>query len=208
MALNREEADIRTELDRLTEYWTGRTSQFHHRSVVAKCTKLVMKIFDEYTNILKGMYSIRFNGRSDHGVTSVHPANGISDHGDTPSCPSWGTTPPLINSLTVWQPNKVRKHKERKKKGEEELIFVLCLEFYWHSVKRFVLIRDEVNRREFWVCDRWVCDLEGIGTPSIFSITRSVIWTPEVARNWSVSRWACNNNRSSTNDTGPTVFDK
>ena len=27
--------------------------------------KLDMKIFDEYTNILKGMYSIRFNGRPD-----------------------------------------------------------------------------------------------------------------------------------------------
>ncbi len=30
-------------------------------------TKLVMTIFDEYVNILKGMYSIRFNRRSDHG---------------------------------------------------------------------------------------------------------------------------------------------
>ncbi len=29
--------------------------------------KQVMKIFDEYANILKGMYSVRFNGRSDHG---------------------------------------------------------------------------------------------------------------------------------------------
>ena len=34
-------------------------------------TKAVMKIFDECANILKGMYSIRFNGRSDHGDTSV-----------------------------------------------------------------------------------------------------------------------------------------
>jgi hypothetical protein len=46
--------------------------------------KLAMKIFDEYTNILKGMYTIRFNGRSDHGVTSVHPDHGRSDHGDAP----------------------------------------------------------------------------------------------------------------------------
>ena len=37
--------------------------------------KLVMTIFDEYANILKGMYGIRFNGRPDHGVTSVRPAN-------------------------------------------------------------------------------------------------------------------------------------
>ncbi len=27
-----------------------------------------------------------------------------------------GSTPPLINSLTAWQTNKVRKHKEREKK--------------------------------------------------------------------------------------------
>jgi hypothetical protein len=33
-------------------------------------TKLVMTIFDEYVNILKGMYSIRFNGRPDSGDTS------------------------------------------------------------------------------------------------------------------------------------------
>ena len=78
-----------------------------------------MKIFDEYANILKGMYSIRFNGRSDHGDTSAHPAHGRSDHGDTPTGPSWGPTPPLINSLTVWHLNKVRKHKERENKGEE-----------------------------------------------------------------------------------------
>ena len=67
--------------------------------------KLAMKIFDEYANILKGMYSIRCNGRSDHE--------------DTPTCPAWGSTSPLNNSLTDWQPNKIRKHKEREKKGEE-----------------------------------------------------------------------------------------
>ena len=64
-------------------------------------TKPTMKIFDEYANILKHIYSIRFNGRSDHGDTSVHPANGRSDHGDTPDHPALGPTPPLINSLTV-----------------------------------------------------------------------------------------------------------
>ena len=51
-------------------------------------TKLAMKIFDEYANILKGMYSIRFNGRSEHGVTSARPANGTSYYGDTPVCPT------------------------------------------------------------------------------------------------------------------------
>ena len=63
--------------------------------------KLAMKIFDEYANILKGMYSIRCNGRSDHGGTFARPTHGRSDHGDTPVCPAWGSTPPLINSLTA-----------------------------------------------------------------------------------------------------------
>ncbi len=84
-------------------------------------TKLDMTIFDdsEYKNILKGMYSIRFNGRPDHGDTSVRPPNGSSDHGDTPVCPAGWSSPPLINSLTDWYSNKVKKHKEREKKGEE-----------------------------------------------------------------------------------------
>ncbi len=81
--------------------------------------KLAMKIFDEYANIRKGMYSIRYNGRSDHGGTSVRPVHGRSNHGDAPVCPGWESTSPLINSLTVWQSNKIRKHKEREKKGEE-----------------------------------------------------------------------------------------
>ena len=32
-------------------------------------TKLAMTIFNEYANILKGMYSTRFNGRADLGGT-------------------------------------------------------------------------------------------------------------------------------------------
>jgi hypothetical protein len=35
--------------------------------------------------------------------------------------------------------------------------------------------RDEVNRREFWVCDGWVCDLETIGVPSIFKTIRNAV---------------------------------
>ena len=50
-------------------------------------TKLAMTIFDEYANILKGMYSIRFNGRSDHE--------------ETPARPVRDPMSPLINSLTV-----------------------------------------------------------------------------------------------------------
>ena len=48
-------------------------------------TKLAMTIFDEYTNILKGMYSTRFNGRADLGGTSARPDTGRSDHGEDPS---------------------------------------------------------------------------------------------------------------------------
>ena len=63
-------------------------------------TKLAMTIFDEYANVLKGMYSIRFNGRSDLGVTSTRPDTGRSDHGETPVRPDRDPMSPLINSLT------------------------------------------------------------------------------------------------------------
>ena len=56
-------------------------------------------------NILKGMSSTRFNRRSDHGDTPTHPA--------------LGPTSPLINSLTVWQTNKVRKHRDGEKKDRD-----------------------------------------------------------------------------------------
>ena len=79
-------------------------------------TKLAMTIFDEYANILKGMYSIRFNGRSDPGDTSNRPDTGRSDHGEAPVRPTRDPIPPLINSLTAWQPNKFRKRKERGSK--------------------------------------------------------------------------------------------
>jgi hypothetical protein len=52
-------------------------------------SKLAMKIFNECANILKGMYSIRFNGRSDHGDTP------------TPTRPALCPSSPLINSLTT-----------------------------------------------------------------------------------------------------------
>ncbi len=56
-------------------------------SIDSKRTKLAMTIFDEYANILKGMYSIRFNGRTDPGGTPAHPDTGRSDHGETPARP-------------------------------------------------------------------------------------------------------------------------
>ena len=70
-------------------------------------SKLAFKIFDEYSNILKGMYSTRFNG---------HPKNkGDNEQMDT--TPS-GTSPPLITSLQAWQSNNIRRPKEKEKKGD------------------------------------------------------------------------------------------
>ncbi len=69
-------------------------------------SKLVFKIFDEYANILKGMYSTRFNGR---------PKN-KGDHDQMDTVPG-GSSPPLITSLQAWQPNKIRRQKEKEKKG-------------------------------------------------------------------------------------------
>ncbi len=65
-------------------------------------SKLALKIFDEYANILKGMYSTRFNGRPEN-------KGGHDQMDTTPSGPS----PPLITSLQVWQPNNIRRQKEQ-----------------------------------------------------------------------------------------------
>jgi hypothetical protein len=54
-------------------------------------SKLTFKIFDEYANILKGMYSTRFNGR---------PKN-KGDHDQMDTAPD-GPSPPLITSLQPW----------------------------------------------------------------------------------------------------------
>ena len=68
-------------------------------------SKLAFKIFDEYANILKGMYSTRFNGSP-------------KDSAQTDSAPS-GPMPPLITSLQAWQPNNIKGPKEKEKKGDE-----------------------------------------------------------------------------------------
>ncbi len=69
-------------------------------------SKLTFKILDEYANILKGMYSTRFNGRPKD--------NGTHDQMDTALN---GPMPPLITSLQAWQPNNIRRQKEKEKKG-------------------------------------------------------------------------------------------
>jgi hypothetical protein len=69
-------------------------------------SKLGFKIFDEYANILKGMYSTRFNGcPRDNGT-----------HDQTDSAPG-GPIPLLITSLQAWKPNNIRRQKEKEKKG-------------------------------------------------------------------------------------------
>ena len=56
--------------------------------------------------ILKGMHSIRFNGRYDHGDTLVRPSIGRSDHGDTPDRQFWG---PLLLLSTLSQSDNLTK---------------------------------------------------------------------------------------------------
>jgi hypothetical protein len=68
-------------------------------------SKLAFKIFDEYANILKGMYSTRFNGR---------PKN-KGDHDQMDTAPD-GPSPPLITSLQAWQTNKIRRQKEKERR--------------------------------------------------------------------------------------------
>ena len=65
-------------------------------------TKLVMTIFEEYVNILKGMYSIRFSERSgDLGSSSARPISEKSDRREAPARPAGAPMPLLINSLTA-----------------------------------------------------------------------------------------------------------
>ena len=66
-------------------------------------SKLAFKIFDEYANILKGIYSTRFNGRpKDSNV-----------YNQADSAPE-GRAPP--SSPPSWQPNNIRRPKEKEKK--------------------------------------------------------------------------------------------
>jgi hypothetical protein len=63
-------------------------------------------VFDEYTNILKVMYSTRFNGRQKNK----------GDHDQMDTVPD-GPSPALITSLQVWQPNNIWCQKEKEQKG-------------------------------------------------------------------------------------------
>jgi hypothetical protein len=64
-------------------------------------SKLAFKLFDENANILK-IHSTRFNGGpKDSDI-----------YAQTDSAPG-GPIPPLINSLQAWQPNSIRRPKDR-----------------------------------------------------------------------------------------------
>ena len=81
-------------------------------------SKLTMIIFDEYAIILKGMYSIRFNGRPDHGGNSDRPDNGSSDHGDTPVVQLGGPRlllSTLSQSGSLTKLENVRKGRKRER---------------------------------------------------------------------------------------------
>ncbi len=77
-------------------------------------TKLAMTIFDEYANILKGMYSTRFNGRVNLGGTLTRPATGRPDHGEAPPAP---LGVPRLLSSTPSQRGSLIKLGSGKKEG-------------------------------------------------------------------------------------------
>jgi hypothetical protein len=69
-------------------------------------SKLVLKIFDEYVNILKGMYSTWF-----HGCPRDNDTNDQRDSDPV------GPIPPLITSFRTWQSNNISHSKEKENKG-------------------------------------------------------------------------------------------
>jgi hypothetical protein len=60
-----------------------------------------MRIFDVYVNILKYMYSIRFNGGSSRSGSSSEVAQSTSN-----------TDTPLVHTLDTSHPDKYRKRRK------------------------------------------------------------------------------------------------
>jgi hypothetical protein len=73
-------------------------------------SKLVFTIFDEYANILKGMYSTRFNG--------CPRDNGTHDQMD--SVPD-GPIPPLITFLQDWNLITLGVQRRRRRRGLDSI---------------------------------------------------------------------------------------
>ena len=82
--------------------------QVPEASIEAIGSKLVMKIFDEYVNILRCMYIIRFNG---------DPSRTGSSHEDNPIPET--PNPPLIRSLESGRPDKFRRRINGIKEGKD-----------------------------------------------------------------------------------------
>ena len=74
-------------------------------------SKLAMKIFDEYANILRCMYSTRFNG---------DPSRTGSSHEDNPI--SENPSPPLIRSLESRRPDKIQETDKGEQRRERYVI--------------------------------------------------------------------------------------
>ena len=84
--------------------------QVPEASIESIGSKLAMRIFDEYANILKCMYSTRFNGGSTRAGTS-------SEAQPTPNA----DTPSLISTLETGRPDKFRKRGKREQREERKL---------------------------------------------------------------------------------------
>jgi hypothetical protein len=89
-----------------TTTWLTSRSRTTETDIECIRSKLGFKMFDEFANILKGMYSTRFNGR---------PTNN-GDHDQMDTTPN-GPLPPLINSFQACQATNIRHQKEKEKKG-------------------------------------------------------------------------------------------
>ena len=82
--------------------------QVPEASIEAIGSKLVMKIFDEYANILRCMYNTRFNG---------DPSRTGSSHENKPIPET--PTPSLIRSLESGRPDKFRRRINGRKEGKD-----------------------------------------------------------------------------------------
>ncbi len=77
-------------------------------SIQSIYSKLAMRVFDVYANILKCMYSTRFSG----GPTRLEAS---SEAQQTPI-----VVTPLIRTMTTFCPGKYKKRKKECQKAEDE----------------------------------------------------------------------------------------
>ncbi len=82
--------------------------QVQEASIEVIGSKLATKIFDEYANILRCMYSTRFTG---------DPSRTGSSHEDNPIPEN--PSPPLIRSLESGRPDKFRRRTKGTREGKD-----------------------------------------------------------------------------------------